>query len=138
MRIACCAVALMICSTLSGQTHSTFDLGGRLELADRPSEATPVEAMLVTLHPLEPSYDIQAQPDRDGRFVLKNVRPGRYSLTLPFPGRIRTFANGSKELAPDGFDLSSSDSGPLRIVVSLKTSVLSVKTRGLSNEKRKQ
>jgi hypothetical protein len=134
MRMAWCAVALMICGSVSGQTHSTFDLPGSLELVDRPSVATPVEAMLVSLHPLERGYDIQAQPDRDGRFVLKNVRPGRYSLTLPFPGRIRTFANDSKELAPDGFELSSSDRGPLRIVVSLKTSILSVKARGLPNE----
>lgn len=134
MRIACCAVALMICGSVSGQTYSTFDLRGRLELVDRPSEATPVEAMLVSLHPLERGYNIQAQPDREGRFVLKNVRPERYSLTLPFPGRIRTFANGSKELTPDGFELSSSDRGPIRIVVSLKSSILSVETRGLPNE----
>jgi hypothetical protein len=134
MRIACCAVALVICGSVSGQTHSTFDLRGRLELVDRPPEATPVEAMLVSLHPLGRGYDIQAQPDRDGRFVLKNVSPERYSLTLPFPGRIRIFANGSRELAPDGFELSSSDGGPLRIVVSLKTSILSVKVRGLPNE----
>jgi hypothetical protein len=134
MRIACCALAVVICSSLSGQTSATFDLVGGLELVDRPSDSTPVEAMLVTLHPLENGYDIQARPDNVGRFVLKKVRPGRYFLQLPFPGRIQTFTNGSQALAPDGFELSSSDSGPIRIVVSLKTSVLSVRTVGVSGK----
>src|SRR5260370_3525608 len=70
-------------------------------------------------------------PDRDGKFVLKKVKRGRYSLTLPFPGRIRTFAIGSRELAPDGFELNSSDVGSIRIIASLKTSKVSVKVQGL-------
>ena len=92
---------------LTGRTPPTFELLGYLELVDRPPEATPVEAMMVSLHPLVLDYDVQARPDRDGKFVLKNVKPGRYSLTLPFPGRIRMFAIGSKELArwvPIGFE----------------------------------
>ena len=131
MRFACRAVVLMACGLATVRAQPTFDLPGRLELVDRPSKATPVEAMMVTLHPLALDYDIQAWPDQDGKFVLKKVKPGRYALTLPFPGRIRTFAIGSKELAPDGFELDSSDAGPLRIVVSLKTSVVSVKVLGV-------
>jgi hypothetical protein len=127
--------ALMICGSASGQR--TFDLRGRLELVDRPPEATPVEAMLVSFHPLAGGYDLQVTPDHDGKFVLKNVRPGRYSLTLPFPGRIRTFSNGSSELDPDQFDLSSSDPGPLRIVASLKTSTLYVTARGVPDKSQK-
>ena len=119
---------------VTGQTPPTFDLPGYLELVDRPAEATPVEAMMVSLHPLVLDYDVQAWPDRDGKFVLKNVKPGRYSLTLPFPGRIRTFAIGSKALAPDGFELDSSDARALRIVVSLKTSIVSVKVRGAPSQ----
>jgi len=91
--------------------------------------------MMVSLHPLVLDYDVEARPDRDGKFVLKNVKPGRYSLTLPFPGRIRTFAIGSKELAPDAFRLDSSDAGPLQIVVSLKTSIVSVKVRGFPSQR---
>jgi hypothetical protein len=134
MRIACFVVALVMfgCS-INAQTHSSFDFRGTLELVDLPPQATPVEAMLVTLHPIEPGYEIHAQPDRDGKFVLKNVTSERYSLTLPFPGRIRTLTNGSKELAPDGFELSSTDRGPLRVVVSLKTSTLAVNARGMPN-----
>ena len=122
-------------SMVTGRTPPTFDLPGYLELVDRPAEATPVEAMMVSLHPLVLDYDVEARPDRDGKFVLKNVKPGRYSLTLPFPGRIRTFAIGSKELAPDGFRLDSSDAGPLEIVVSLKTSIVSVKVRGFPSQR---
>jgi hypothetical protein len=122
-------------SMVTGRTPPTFDLPGFLVLVDRPAEATPVEAMMVSLHPLVLDYDVEARPDRDGKFVLKNVKPGRYSLTLPFPGRIRTFAIGSKELAPDGFRLDSSDEGPLQIVVSLKTSIVSVKVRGFRSQR---
>jgi hypothetical protein len=122
-------------SMVTGRTPPTFDLPGYLELVDRPAEATPVEAMMVSLHPLVLDYDVEARPDQDGKFVLKNVKPGRYSLTLPFPGRIRTFATGSKELAPDGFRLDSSDAGPLQIVVSLKTSIVSVKVRGFPSQR---
>jgi len=128
-------VALVACVLASGQTLPTFDLPGSLELVDLPPEATPVEAMMVSLHPLARDYEIQARPDRNGKFVLKNVKPGRYSLTLPFPGRIRTFAIGSKELAPDGFDLNSSDGGSLRIVVSEKTTKVSVTVRGLPSQR---
>ena len=135
MRFACCTVALVACVLVSGRTLPTFDLPGSLELVDRPPSATPVEAMMVGLHPLVLDYEIQAWPDRDGKFVLKNVKPGRYSLTLPFPGRIRTFAIGSKELTPDGFELNSSDVGSLRIIASLKTSNVSVKVHGLPGQR---
>lgn len=131
MRFACCTAALAACIFLNVQTAPTFDLPGSLQLVDRPPEATPVEAMMVGLHPLVLGYEIQARPDRDGKFVLKDVKPGRYSLQLPFPGRIRTFALGSKELTPDGFELNSSDASSLRIIASLKTSKVSVRVRGL-------
>jgi len=136
----------MACALVTGPTQPTFDptkptfdLPGYLELVDRPPNATPVEAMMVSLHhslhPLVLDYDVQARPDRDGKFVLKNVKPGRYSLTLPFPGRIRTFAIGSKKLTPDGFGLDSSDAGSLQIVVSLKTTIVSVKVRGFPSQR---
>src|SRR5258708_8516011 len=108
MRFACCTVDLVACALVSGQTPPTFDLPGSLELVDRPPEATPVEAMMVGLHSLVLDYEIQAWPDQDGKFVLKNFKRGRYSLTLPFPGRIRTFSIGSNDLTPDGFQLNSS------------------------------
>jgi hypothetical protein len=38
-------------SMVTGRTPPTFDLPGYLELVDRPAEATPVEAMMVSLHP---------------------------------------------------------------------------------------
>ena len=63
-------------------TEPAFDLEGVVELVDRPAAATPVEAVSFSLHPLEAGFDIRAQPDQDGRFVLKRIRPGRYLLTL--------------------------------------------------------
>jgi len=52
MRFACCTVALLASMLASGQTLPTFDLPGSLELVDLPAEATPVEAMMVSLHPV--------------------------------------------------------------------------------------
>jgi len=138
MRIALCAVILMACASVGGQAHQAFNLSGRLELVDLPPEATPVEVLgAVRLMRLSEGrgYPVDAQPDRDGRFVLKDVRPGHYSLELSFPGRIRTFSSGSRELAPDGLELTSGDVELLQIIVSLKTSVLSVKARGLPEKR---
>jgi hypothetical protein len=131
MRIACSLVVLTLCGCLIAQTQPLFDLSGKLELVDAPSDATPVEAMLVTLHPLGGGYNIQANADRDGAFVLRRVNAGRYALELPFPGRIISFAKGSEELAPDGFTVSSSGGDTLRILVSLKTVEVSVEATGL-------
>jgi hypothetical protein len=133
MRILCSAVLLIRCLPSSGQTGSVFDLQGVVELVDRPPAATPVEAVSFCLHPLESGFDIWAQPDRDGRFTLEIVRPGRYSLTYPMPGRIQTFADGPIELAPEGFELSAGSAGPLRLVVSLKSADVSVKVRAIPN-----
>jgi hypothetical protein len=132
MRIGLCVIALTICSVMGVPTQSSFDIRGSLELVDLPPAAIPVEAILVRLHGLRDGFEIPAQPDATGRFVLKNVRPGRYSLTLAVPGRIQTFTIGLRELAPDGFELSSGDVAPLRIVVSLKTSILTVEARGVT------
>jgi hypothetical protein len=136
MRIACSLVVLMICGCLIAQAQSVFDVYGKLELVDLPPNATPVEAMLITLHPLGVGHVLppQANPDRDGAFVLRRVTAGRYALELPFPGRIINFAKGSEKLAPDGFAVSSSDGDTLRIVVSLKTAEVSVEVLGVPSE----
>ena len=137
MRNACRIVVLMACASVGGQTLPTFDLPGLLNLRDIPAGATPIENLgPVRLHSLEHLNVIDAYPDRGGRFVLKNVSPGRYFLTLPFPGRIRSFTSGTRDLAPDGFDLSADDIRPLRIAVSMKTSALSVQARGLPDQSR--
>ena len=82
MRVACiAALVLVACAQMRAQPHRTFDLNGNLKLVDLPPEATPVEAIVVRLHPKkEGAFDIQADSDTDGNFVMKNVRSGRYSL----------------------------------------------------------
>jgi len=99
MRVACIAVMLMACVQLSAQTLPTFDLHGNLDHVDLPSEATPVEAILVSLHPKkEGVFDIQAQPDRSGNFVTLRLSCYLNALTAPKttfryvpPGRYRIF-----------------------------------------------
>jgi hypothetical protein len=136
MRILCYAVLFIGCLPSSGQTGSVFDLQGVVELVDRSPAATPIEAVSFCLHPLETGFDICAQPDRDGRFILKKVRPARYSLTFPMPGRIQTFADGPNELTPEGFELSAGSVGPLRLVVSLKSADVSVKVDAIPSGNR--
>jgi hypothetical protein len=133
MRIARCMIVLLASVSLGGQVVPIFDVSGILQIRDAPPEATPIESLgPVRLQSLEHLSVLDAPPDRSGNFVLKNVRPGRY-LILPFPGRIRSFTSGTRNLAPDGFDLSASDVHPLRIVVSMKTATLSVQTNTLPN-----
>jgi hypothetical protein len=123
------ATLLIGCLSLNGQTDSVFDLQGILKLVDRSPAATPVEALVFRLHPLAGGLDIEARPDRDGRFALSKVRPGRYSLTFPMPGRIQTFAIGPKELAPEDFELNSGSAQALLLVVSMKSGDVAVKVR---------
>lgn len=134
MRVACLAVMLATCVVAAAQTPPTFELHGSLKLVDRPPQATPVDSVMVSLHPLQGGFDIQAHPDRYGKFVFKNVRPGRYSFSIPIAGRILSFTDGARKLAPDGFELNSASPRALRIIVSMKTSELFVKVRGLPND----
>jgi hypothetical protein len=132
MRVAIWTLALMSCVLVNAPGASpAFSLRGNLKLVDLPPAATPVEAMLVTLRPLDGGFSAQVQPDRSGNFVLKNLRPGRYALMLPMPGCIVPFARGGQALSPDGFRLAAGGEPPLRIVVSLKSSDLFVKVLGL-------
>src|ERR1700730_12216012 len=81
--------------------NTSVDLPGTLELVDKPPAATPVEAFSVGVRELHGGHQFSAQPDSAGQFVLTNVPPGRYSLVLTFPGRIRVFETGSTPLMPD-------------------------------------
>ncbi len=112
---------------VEGQTDSVFNVQGLLKLVDQPAAATPVEALAFRIHPLSgDGNDVEARPDRDGKFTLSNVRPARYSLVFPMPGRVESFANRSDELAPDGFELVSRETGPLVLVISMKSAEVSV------------
>jgi hypothetical protein len=127
MKILCFSVLLIGCARVNGQTDSVFNVQGLLTLVDRPAAATPIEALTFRIHPLGGGgVDVEAQPDRDGKFTLGKVRPGRYSLTFPMPGRIESFASRSNELAPDGFELTSGETGPLVLVISMKSADVSV------------
>jgi hypothetical protein len=108
-----------------------INLPGTLELVDKPPSVTPVEFLTVTIRQFHDGARFDARPDHDGNFTLANVPPGRYALNLPFPSRLQVLALGSKSLMPGGFELAAGESGPLRIVVSLKTAVLSVDISGI-------
>lgn len=131
MFISLWALALFGALTAVAQTVPNVDLPGILELVDKPPAATPVEAVSIAVRSLDRGELVRAQPDRNGNFILKGLSQGRYALEVPMPGRVRTFTNGSKALNPAGFELKQGENGPLRIVVSLKTSEVSVKVRGL-------
>jgi hypothetical protein len=110
-----------------GQSASTFDVAGVLTFIDQPPEATPVDAVSFRVHPLAGGFDIEAQPNREGAFVLKGVHAGRYSLTFPMPGRLEVFAVAGKESAPEDFELTSRHPRAISIVVSMKSATVAVR-----------
>lgn len=112
-------------------TGARINIPGTLELVDKPPSATPVEFLMVTIRQLHGGYRFDAQPDHDGNFRLENVPAGRYSLDLSFPGRVQVLTLGLSPLKPKEFELTAGESGPLRIVVSLKTALLSVDISGI-------
>lgn len=132
MKLRCAFLCWIVTLPLMAQTPP-FNLPGTLRLIDKPPESTPVEALSFRVHPLSGGYDISAQPDRDGKFVLRNVQPGRYSLTFPMPGRIASFVIGTEELNPFDFELPANEHGPLSIVVSMKSATATVRVIGLES-----
>ena len=116
---------------LMAQSPQTFNVAGTVRLIDSPPEATPVDALDLRIQARLNGAVISAQPDREGKFVLRNVRGGRYSLLFPMPGRISVFAIGGRHLAPEEFELGPGDSGPLSIEVSLKVGTVVMSVRGL-------
>jgi hypothetical protein len=130
---ALAAIAIVPCLAQSpgALTGTRVNVPGTLELVDKPPSVTPVEFLAVTIRQLYGGDRFDARPDHDGNFTLANMPPGRYSLNLPFPCRVQVLALGSKSSMPDGFDLTAGEDGPLRIVASLKTAVLSVDISGI-------
>ncbi|MBZ5567541.1 MAG: hypothetical protein LAN64_06785 [Acidobacteriia bacterium] len=134
MRTLLLAGSLFVASLAAhSQVAPAGDITGKLELAEIPPGAvpTPVEMLPVTIRSLATMQSITADPDKTGKFVLKNVPAGQYSLSLPFPGLIRIFAMGNKALNPDRFGLEPDDTAPLQIVVSLRESTAVVDVHGI-------
>lgn len=117
--------------SLIAQRAQTFDVVGSLSLIDRPPEATSVEGLTFQIRRLTDGVVVSATPDKDGRFVLRDIQPGRYSLMFPMPGRIEVSAIGARQLAPEDFELSSNDPGPISIVVSMKSATVAVRVLGV-------
>ena len=124
-------VLFIACLPLGGQTDSSFDLPGTVQFVDPPPAATTVDSVIFHLHPLGGGVDLEARPDKNGNFTINGVKPGRYWLTYGMPGRIQTFSVGSRELAPENFELRSTDVGPLRLIITMAEAVVVVNVRGL-------
>jgi hypothetical protein len=119
------------CLPLGGQTDSSFDLPGLVQFVDPPPDAATVDQVIFHLSPIGGGIDVEARPNKNGSFTINGVRPGRYSLTYGMPGRIQTFAVGSRELAPENFELRSTDVGPLRLIITMVEAVVVVNVRSL-------
>jgi hypothetical protein len=120
---------------LHGQNSPTFEVRGNVKFVDQLAEATPVEALTFRIHPLAGGFEIDAQPDSDGKFVLKNVLPGRYSMVFPIGGRLQSFTVAGSESAPEDFDIEANAPGPISIVVSEKVANIVVSASAPSGEK---
>jgi hypothetical protein len=104
-----------------GLSAAAVTITGRLELTDLPPSATPVEAYSIRLEPEAMGRAVDAQPDHHGYFRLDPVPPGKYSLILPFPGRITQFSSSTGPLDPVHIDIGRRAADDWRIVVSLST-----------------
>jgi len=122
------------CLPLLGQTDAVFDLPGVVQFVDPPPDATTVDQVIFHLSPIGGGIDVEARPNKNGNFTINGVKPGRYSLTFGMPGRIQTFAVGSRELAPENFELRSTDVGPLRLIITMVEAVVVVNNRGLPSD----
>ncbi len=118
MKLLFVSLVFLRCSMMIGQTDKGFDIQGVLKLIDRAPTAIPIEGLVFHIHPLKGGLDIEARPDRAGRFTLNKVHPGPYSLTFPTPSRIQSFRYGSSELAADRFELTAGSAGVLTLVIS--------------------
>src|SRR5690348_9402645 len=102
-------------------------LKGSLVLVDTTRDTTPVGALSVAIYSPTTFAMYRAQPDQDGQFELKDVRPGKYLLELGVPSRLKTFTIGGKEVSPADFEVSPGPQGPVQIVLSMKVGTLTVK-----------
>jgi hypothetical protein len=113
----------MLAATVAAvaQPVPTINLKGSLEIVDATSDTTPVSAISVALYSPSTFAMYRAQPDQNGTFELKGIRPGHYVLEMGMPSRLRTFIIGGRESSPAGFELMAGEKGPMRIVLSVKT-----------------
>ena len=136
LALAVTAVAPTLAQTPNDRSGGVINLPGTLELVDKPPEATPVEAFGVAIYGLQDKRRYSASTDRNGNFTLEDLPPGRYSLSLSFPGRIQVFTCASRSILPDDFELREGERGPLRIVVSLKTADVAVEITGIPEDRK--
>ena len=125
LAMLCWSLLAVHAAFLFAQVPGGFDVHGKLHLVDLPPNPTPLSSWTITLHPLTGGADIQATPDISGNFVLKGVRAKRYAIDLHGQGRFVSFTAGPVEKNPGNFGLSP-EQGDLRILVSLKTTQLTV------------
>ena len=110
------------------------DLTGVVEVEGE--NPPPLENFRVSLTPIDVPLSWQqpdAAIDRDGRFTLPAVAPGRWQLSAAQgQGYVKSFQIGEKDASPYGFDLLPGETGPLKIVVSMKTAQVKVTVAGAS------
>ncbi len=121
--VACAGMAF-------AQQDPSLDLKGSLVLLDTTPDTTPVAALSVAIYSPATFAMYRAQPDETGRFELRDVRPGHYRLEMGVPSRLVNFTVGGRDVSPAGFALNPDTSGPMRIVLSMKTGALTVNAEG--------
>ena len=127
----------MLAATVAAiaQPVPAINLKGSLEIVDGTSDTTPVSALSVALYSPSTFATYRAQPDQNGTFELKGVRPGHYVLEISMPSRLRTFTIGGRESSPAGFELMAGEKGPMHIVLSVESGALTVDVQGAGDMK---
>ena len=100
--------------TLVNPSHAVT-LKGSLVLVDTTQDTTPVGALSVGIYSPTTFVMYRAQPNQDGQFELKDVRPGMHRLELGVPSRLKAFTTGGKEVSPADFEVSPDAQGPSKL-----------------------
>jgi hypothetical protein len=130
MKWAWCLWFIAVAVAALAQPAPTVDVKGSLELIDSTPESTPVDALSVAIHsPV--TYDVyRAQPNTNGQFEMKDVRPSHYRLEIGVPSRLKTLMIDGREVSPADFEITPNMQGQLRIVLSLKVGTLTLNVEG--------
>jgi len=79
------ATLLFVCVVLlsAAQAQSTF---GSIRGTARAASGAVIPGALVTVHSLDENFDRQITTDDSGDFVVENLKPGHYKLTVHYDG----------------------------------------------------
>ena len=112
------------------------DLGVQVDL--QPAGSIQPQIVLLPLGQWHGPGFPQAMVDKDGRFTLTDVVPGRWRAQVSnIPGGIRSATFGDHEISPESFTIPPGGGGPLNLVITTKPFPVTFSVRGVDASRRR-